>query len=393
MNSEFKLLLECTRWTLGGKTTEVVRKAATAQPDWPVFLHMAGVHGVLPLVYDCLSHTCADLVPADLLAAMGDGFRSNQGSNLFVAGELLRILDLLEARGIQAVPLKGPVLSYLIYGNLSHRVFSDIDLLVHRQEISVAKQTLLGDGYRLNSHIDWEENAHFHSNCQTILVGNGGNTTVELHWELTPLYYPFVLRPDSLWARLKSIHFLGRSVLVLPKEELLVFLCGHGAKHMWAELRWLVDLAKLLGSGPECDWKLVLELAGSTGGRRMLFLGLLLTNDLLGVAPPPEILAMAEADEVAGQLAAQVKNRLPEYEGDSLLSRELLPFTLKLAAGPWRKIRFCLGSLLIPTLADWETIRLSRRLSFLYYPLRWARLAYKYAGFPHFRSSGPSGGG
>ena len=112
----------------------------------------------------------------------------------------------------------------------------------------------------------------------------------------------------------------------------------------------------------------------------MLFLGLLLTNDLLGVAPPPEILAMAEADEVAGQLAAQVKNRLPEYQGDSVLSRELLPFTLRLAAGPSRKIRFCLGSLLIPTLADWKTIRLSRRLSFLYYPLRWARLTLKYAG-------------
>ena len=52
---------------------------------------------------------------------------------------LVGILDQLEAVGISAMPIKGPVLALRAYGSVVRRWFFDLDILVHRVDLSRAR--------------------------------------------------------------------------------------------------------------------------------------------------------------------------------------------------------------------------------------------------------------
>ena len=63
----------------------------------------------MPLLYRTLNSTCSDAVPKPTLEELRDHFYVNAGRNLFLTKELLKVLHLLEAHGIPAIPYKGPV--------------------------------------------------------------------------------------------------------------------------------------------------------------------------------------------------------------------------------------------------------------------------------------------
>jgi Uncharacterised nucleotidyltransferase len=81
------------------------------------------------------------------LTALRHHFQVNALRNVFLAGTLLKLLRLLEAHGIAALPYKGPVLAALAYGNVAFRQFGDLDLLVRPQDADRAKALLWAQGY------------------------------------------------------------------------------------------------------------------------------------------------------------------------------------------------------------------------------------------------------
>ena len=65
-----------------------------------------------------------------------------------------------------------------------------------------------------------------------------------------------------------------------------MFLCAHGAKHLWARLGWLCDLARLIQMEQGIDWSEVFDQTRRSHTTRMILLGLLLADNLLGVELP-----------------------------------------------------------------------------------------------------------
>jgi putative nucleotidyltransferase-like protein len=53
----------------------------------------------------------------------------------------------------------------------------------------------------------------------------------------------------------------GQTVMTLSPEDLLVYLCAHGAKHVWEKLIWIVDVAGLINRHSDPDWRSVCDLA------------------------------------------------------------------------------------------------------------------------------------
>ncbi|RXM21985.1 hypothetical protein EO238_26195, partial [Citrobacter sp. AAK_AS5] len=62
---------------------------------------------------------------------------------------LLRLQQLMESHGIRLVPIKGPVLARLAYGDVALRQFEDLDLIVRRPDLVCAVDLLERDGFGL----------------------------------------------------------------------------------------------------------------------------------------------------------------------------------------------------------------------------------------------------
>ena len=262
---EVELLVCCARTCVDEERTEQIRALLREDINWSYLIKIALRHGIMPLLYWNLNTICPEAVPKATLSQLRDYFHNLAQRNLFLTGELVKILLLLESHQITAVPLKGPVLAASAYGNLAFRQFYDLDILVHERDVRKAKGLLISKGYQPNIHLsEPEEEDSLFQWCDYGFVHNEKGTLVELHWRFTPNYFPFTPESDRLWERLESVSLADTSVLNLSPEDLLLYLCVHGCKHVWQRLAWITDIAELLRH-PQLEWRRVTEQATRLG--------------------------------------------------------------------------------------------------------------------------------
>jgi hypothetical protein len=360
--------------------TEGLRALLRRKIDWELLLRTAEAHGTLPLLHWHLNEADGDVVPAAVWSALHEAFHRNAGLNLWRTGELLRLLDRLEQRGVAAIPFKGPTLAAYAYGSLSLRRFLDLDLLVRPADLPAAGEVLRGEGYVPGLGLPPDrQRSYLEAIGQLPFWRPGDASLVELHTRLMPRHYHFPLGVDELARRLETLPLQGRQVRVLSAEDLLLVLCGHGAKHLFALLSWVADVAALVTRRPPPDLALALERARGMRCERIVLLGLRLAYDLLGELPPPDVERPLRADPAAGNLAVRVWRRLVRGGGEGTPEgvREAL-FHLQSRERFRDGAAYALSLALQPAVADWEWVALPPAASFLYYFLRPVRLAGKY---------------
>jgi len=233
-------------------------------------------------------------------------FRANAIKNLYLTAELLRILRLLDAQGIRAVPLKGPALAQSLYGDLALREFCDLDVLVQETDLRKARELLEAQGYHLDASLDPRgEAAHIRNEQDYPFRHPAKGILIELHWRFAPRWFAFPLAPSQVWPRLQPMHLAGREVPSFCPEHLFLFLAAHGAKHRWCALKWLCDLAQLIHRHPRLDWEWIVDQARRSHAVRVLLLGIHLAAQL-GAPVPPELKERAQRDPKVQALAAGV---------------------------------------------------------------------------------------
>jgi hypothetical protein len=361
MTPEAQFLLDCARSMVAG--------SIPPQPenlDLPALLALAGKHSLEPL----LQH-----IPAFHAAT-----QQNACAALVLTAELLRLLALFESSQIPVVPLKGPVLAVSLYGGLASRISSDLDLLVRPPDTRRAFDLLCGAGYRLQTTLPGSprnQPGDFPNKEDELLFDNpAAGIRVDLHWRLVPSYLP---QPDEHWGNLRSLTLAGRSVAVLCDEDLLLFLCLHGAKHLWERLGWICDVAKLVQSRPELHWQRIFDQAGRARCRRFLLLGLEAANDLAGAEMPNHVAALCQADPAVKTRAQVVRDRLFLHLRSPAPGPVQIRFTLPLLETAGDKLRYLNGMALAPTEAEFRALDLPSGLHWMYYPFRLARLTWKHA--------------
>lgn len=144
---EDELLLCCARSHVDPKTAERIQNLLQEDLDWIYLIGTAFQHRVLPLLYSSLKNTSLKGVPQVILNQLHSHFHANTQNNLFLTKELLILLELFADHNISAIPFKGPVLAASAYGDLAWRQFSDLDILVHKQDFLKAKDLLIRHGY------------------------------------------------------------------------------------------------------------------------------------------------------------------------------------------------------------------------------------------------------
>lgn len=376
---ETELLICCARTRLDSKVTERIHSLTKNGIDWEYLLGAASRHRVMPLLCRSLEKTCAQAVPEKIMDRLHADFRFNTRRNLAFSGKLLKLLKHLKERNIQAIPFKGPALAEYVYGDLSLRQFNDLDILVRARDAFSARNLLIARGYRPEIELnDSQYKAFVKAKNSSPFISHDGKIAVDLHWEMTGRYSLLPFDLESLKNRVVHASLAGKQVEQFSPEDLLLYLCHHGALHCWMQLEMICSVAELIRSQTDMDWLQVANLATELRCERILFLGLFLAHDLLGAPLPDHILHRVEEGPKVQKLAMALYKNLFLKDGGSP-KNEINPkfsfFHLQVRERFSEKIRYALHLATNPTKEDWRLLSLPAFLSALHYVYRPLRLA------------------
>lgn len=378
VSPEWSLL--CAASSADPRESDLVRvRTVLERPiEWESVLRLAEQHGTSSLLYQNLSHV-ADAIPSAVLTSLRQRYERNVHKSLFLTRELIRILDCLDAIGVEVIPYKGVVLSEVYYGDMAMRQSGDMDLFVRKRDVARTKSAVRDLGFTPRVPIPEDAEADYiASGYECTFDSPAGKNLLELQWALQPRFYAVDFEMDGLFERAVNVALAGRSVRTPSPEDLLLVLSVHAAKHVWGRLIWLCDIAQIL-KRENVNWKWVQSQAQELGIERILHITLLLANRLLATAIPAPLenpiladrAAHAFADEIAVAVAAGVT-----YEEEKVSYFRLM---MRLRERKTDRLRFLARLAFTPGPGEWETIRLPKALFPLYRLVRLARLATRWA--------------
>ena len=381
---EAQLLFYCARTTLDESTVKKVQTVLQQDLDWRFLLEKADQNCVLPLISRNLLNGFRQSLSHYAIDQLENFERLHTRYNLLQTGVLIKLLKLLAANRVPAIPIKGPALAVAAYGDSYLRQFGDLDILIPESHIKVAVKLLRSEGYEPCQEIRWSGRGKIPENCEKdlALVGKGGHIYIELHWRLSGKNFEYPIDLKHVWETAASMPLDGTNVLTLPPEELLVYLCMHGSKHCWERLQWLADVSELVKTHRNLDWDCVLRTARSRGCMRALGLGLYLAGELLGAEIPEKVFKVAASENIVKHLADYVREWMLRDPEKAHNTAEWDYVRLQMKERRRDRIRLHLhhlGRYLRINSRDRAFLSLPASLSFLYIGIRTLRLANDYA--------------
>jgi hypothetical protein len=386
---EKRLLVCCARTKLTPEVATTIREILAGPLDWDFLLWEAEENSITPLLDRHLSAVAPGAAPPAAQEQWKKTCRANTVRCLYLTAELINILRIFHSQNIAAIPYKGPVLAAQAYGDVALREFEDLDIILRQSDVPKAHAIIVSLGYK--PKFDWI----LSPGAAASLVPGEYNyrdesrrAMVELHTEITLRHFPIKPDLDAFIRNLVPVRVSDRDMLTFAAEDLLPMLCIHGSKDFWERLSWMADVSELVQSHPALDWDRVLRFAQPLNATRMLNLGLALAAGVLGASLPPEISARVKADRVAGEVAAEVRQRLLTRPFRTLDAAGRFQFRRRMLAAKFDGWRYAMRLAVVPSEDDWERMRLPRALAPLYVALRPLRLLQKY-GWARRRDAKP----
>jgi len=371
---EFSLAVSICMWPDSELRTARVSACLSKEIDWAHFLRVVDRHRIAGLTNHALVRTSRDRVPAGAALALKKRAESQARLCLRTAAEAAHLATLLEQSGIPCVMFKGASLAMLAYQNLALRHSKDNDILVSPLNALRADSVLISAGYKrtmpetLISERHIEIYMRYRSQFQYLHPQTG--LLVDLHWRLQENRL-FGLQIDPVvecTPRLQVNLGSGLHVNTLNEDDLLTYLCAHGAKHAWFRLKWLVDIEALLAKDHEAASRLLMR-SQLQGTERAAMQALLLCHQFWNTPLPAQMHAAnwpvrhlvrtAYAAMTAGGAIAEPQARRFDstriYASHFFLSSSLVYL--------WRE---CMDQFMLPD--DWD--KLPAGIRFLYPLLR-----------------------
>ena len=270
------------------KQEQAIREAIGAGMDWMEYIRLVDRHRTPALSWAALGRVPGLEIPEPArqeLQKRSDACRMQAMRHCI---HLASMLKAFNRAGIPVMPLKGPLLSSEIYGDVGLRQSHDLDLAVQPGDLSRAQICLNDLGWPLDSSYapmtprQWdnllrhEHELHF--------VHPHGHGLLELHWR-------FISAQPGLnsarWARSVSSVWQGCAYQAMNPIDQVLYLCCHGAEHAWSRAKWLGDLARIHAVA-KVDWEAALEQARASRQEKPLFLGLRLLH-IVHALPVPRL--------------------------------------------------------------------------------------------------------
>jgi hypothetical protein len=374
--NEYQLLLICARKIWTAQQLQDASSAIDSGLDWDLLGRYAENHGLSPLLYWHLHRNFPLAVPARQDQQLRCAFENNVRRNLFLSASLVNVLEALCEAGTRVLAYKGPALATSLYGNVSLREMSDLDILIDHSSFPAAREVLSRLGYQpALMHTRKQEEARLRSDCEYEFSSSDGKVWIDLHWQITPPHLAQRFNFDDLWHRRRILTLGRKPIPTLSAEDTALVLAVHGGKHLWRRLSWLADFAESLSQN--LDWQALKLRARDAHAERMLLVALALAKDIIQVPLPYEFADAIRDDHVVQIIADGITGKLFEdnHDAEQYISRWLAQ--LRLADSRWDGMRsaarFAFGS----GPREWQAVRLPDSLFALYPLLRIAGLLRK----------------
>ncbi|HEX2116278.1 MAG TPA: nucleotidyltransferase family protein [Alphaproteobacteria bacterium] len=377
LEPEARVLLLCARPRLDPAARAEVERLLDAV-DWTVLVRMAEAHGVTALALRRL----ADIpgVPPEIAAA-GETYLANQAArNAALTRALKDVIVALAAKGIPAIPFKGPVVAQLAYGDPALRRYRDLDILVREKDAAAACEALTALGFRATGSLSPAQLRAFRRYSGQDIVFKG-DVAVEPHWALAPRTLSLRIDYEGLWTRAREIDLEGQPIFCFGPEDLVTVLCLHGSKEQWTLLLWIADLAHMIAASPALDWPALLRRARTQGVLRMVLIGLILAGEAIEL--PAGVKEAIAADPIAHELAEQAAARLFALDRAEESIYRLSSFRHRMRERAGDRWRYVIRTVTTPRDMHYSIVKLPDALFFLYTPIK---LVHDYLLLPFWMS-------
>jgi hypothetical protein len=375
---ENDLLLCIARHQLSHDLRERLSELLNQTMDWNYLIKTAEHHGLAPLLHKHLSSLPETSNKSYSRAIEDDALRNTQES-LYLTGQLVRLNRKFGSAGVRVLAFKGPLLSQLVYGDVSLRRAGDLDLLIERHDYKRAKELLESMGYKMTPELSGaQEASHLKTHCEIQFVRDQGFSVVDLHWELAPKTFTFNLSAADVIRNSQSIEFSGETFETFSNEDLVFYQCMHAAKHLWMRFEWICAIAELLRREDFVDWDKLVDRATNTDGERMLALGLRLVQRFYEAQVPQSVFDRVDADGRMLIMANELTPAIFRVRVTRVESIETGLYNFRIMDRKRDAWLSLIRAIILPTLADWQSLNLPSGLHSLYYVYRPLRLMKVY---------------
>jgi hypothetical protein len=308
--------------------------ASFTKNDWSIFIKLAEVEGVAPLIHWTFIHEdISDIeIPPTVITHLRTAYYNTIAQNQVMFKELERILGALNQSGIPVIVLKGAALAATVYPDTGLRPMGDLDLLLSRNDITTALNVIdkLGYSYiqhRATSILDWDFEHH-------VSVNNGSDPkiSIELHWNLISGDADW-RSPDIQWFWANSTSFQCQTIYnTTSPAELshehkkrpyyltfnalpdILYLCNHQfLQHDESKLIWIYDLNLIIAKHlKQINWDELVTKALEWNWSHAVGLGLQRTRDYFNTPVPRNIFTELQEDSRDNKEQQRTKYQSPK---------------------------------------------------------------------------------
>jgi hypothetical protein len=352
---------------------EAIRQACAEGMAWDDYLRLVDRHRTPALSWAALKRVDGLAIPEQIVSELRKRSDTCRMQAILRLQLLAGVLKALNHADVPVMPLKGPLLSLEMYGDVGLRQSKDLDVLVAREDVVKTQEYLESLGWRRSAEYAslTQRQSEFNLQYERHIgyVHSQRGCELELHWRAAGDTSEVVATDLSsgLGRAWQGFRYLG-----MKPADLALYLCDHGSSHAWARAKWLGDMARIWAS-ESTDWSNVLDTARTTGRERSVLLCLRLLREAYGL--PADISGLGRFDVLPSAIVAKALRELrapDEREERAALARvfeEIRSYRYKRHLWP-HKSRWENFAEVTLRRVDFKVLRLPDSLFWLYIPLR-----------------------
>jgi hypothetical protein len=346
---------------------------ASSRDAWNALPDAAERHGMTAWVHEAVRNRTD--APADVGTAVAARAQAQRIRALHAVSQLTVLVHALQAAGVPAVALKGPLLSAWLYGDLGMRRFADLDLLIEPAQRERAVQVLGAAGYALRDGMSAATARVVYAGTGAWPLSHPANFAVDLHWRAQALGFPAPLPPRAVLQDSMTMPGAGADIRIPCATHAAVLGLLHAAKHLWTSLELVLSIAHLMRRS-DVAWARVYQLAQRAGAWNACAAGMALAGELFGVQIPAPLRDRVHSGRLAPLVGAAVSFlAMPDVAGATL--RQEFHAHCASFDSIARRTRYAAWRLFAPTPLESAWWPLPDRLAPLYAPMRLIRLALR----------------
>jgi hypothetical protein len=291
LSPEDKLILASVKIQLGSEELEQLNALIPLIQDWETLTKNIIDRGIAPLLYKKLSLLSnQSLIPEQVQTKLQQAYFKTVSRSIVLYNAFRKVAEALTANGISVIVLKGVYLCEWLYQDIGLRQFSDIDLLVKKEDGEKCLAILDGMGFKpFDSSVTEFIGGQTEIVHHTPMVLN--DVSVEIHIRLHRKSKNYAIKVNDFIQHAVPVTINKVQVKALNLNDLLIHLCVHLDKHFSSgnvQFTSFNDITNILTiHADEIDWVVFADACRIHACEELVFYYLILINKYFN-APIPE---------------------------------------------------------------------------------------------------------